>query len=300
EALNLSEPKDASYTLTDGKVTVVPAVDGKEIDAESLAAAVEEAAVKSGDERTAAAGVTTEKAEFTTDEATKLAPTKVIGEFTTYFPHSSSNYRNNNLGQAAKSINGTVLLPGETFSLNDTLGERTAENGYIDGYVINGGVLVKESGGGISQSATTLYNAAFFAGYEDIEHKPHSLYFDRYPAGREATVYYGSLDMRFRNDTEYPSYIQGYITEATNSAKGSITFRIWSIPTYDRVVSTELVKSGYYSGSDRVSDDPNCEPQAPIQGFTVNWSRLFYKGDEVVKKEDYSWQYSAGDRITCA
>ena len=141
-----------------------------------------------------------------------MAPTEVIGEYSTRFPYAE--YRNTNLSRAANSVNGTVVLPGEIFSLNDTLGPRTAANGYVDGYVINGGRLVKEAGGGISQAATTLYNAGFFAGYEDVEHKPHSLYFDRYPAGREATIYYGVLDMRFRNDTKYPAIIQGSVTKA--------------------------------------------------------------------------------------
>ena len=295
--LNLAITKDASYTLNSGTVTVVPAVDGSSIDPEELAAAMQSAAVKNGDERTAAIEVTEKAAEFTTAEATKLKPTEVIGEFSTKFPHAA--YRNTNLGRAASTINGTVLLPGEVFSLNDTLGQRTAANGYVDGYVINGGVLVKESGGGISQSSTTLFNAAFFAGYEDVEHKPHSLYFPRYPAGREATIYYGSLDMRFRNNTDFPAYIQGYVSKSAPGRQGTITFRIFSQKTWDKVESTELEKSGYYSGSTRTVEGPECEPQAPIQGFGVNWKRLFYKDGAVAKSEDWSWKYSAGDRIVC-
>lgn len=295
--LNLAITKDASYTLNSGTVTVVPAVDGSSIDPEELAAAMQSAAVKTGDERTAAIEVTEKAAEFTTAEATKLKPTEVIGEFSTKFPHAA--YRNTNLGRAASTINGTVLLPGEVFSLNDTLGQRTAANGYVDGYVINGGVLVKESGGGISQSSTTLFNAAFFAGYEDVEHKPHSLYFPRYPAGREATIYYGSLDMRFRNNTDFPAYIQGYVSKSAPGRQGTITFRIFSQKTWDKVESTELEKSGYYSGSTRTVKGPECEPQAPIQGFGVNWKRLFYKDGAVAKSEDWSWKYSAGDRIVC-
>lgn len=297
KGLNLAVTKNASYTMADGAITVVPAVDGSSIDAESLATAVESAAVKSGDERTAAVEVINKKAEFTTAEAEKLKPTQVIGEFTTKYPHAA--YRNTNLGRAAASVNGTVLIPGEVFSLNDTLGQRTAANGYVDGYVINGGVLVKESGGGISQSSTTLFNAAFFAGYDIVEHKPHSLYFDRYPAGREATIYYGNLDMKFRNNTDYPSYIQGYTNKSSPGNQGSITFKIWSIPTWDKVESTELKKSGFYSGKTRTLSGSQCEPQAPIQGFTVNWQRLFYKNGAVAKSEDWSWKYSAGDRIVC-
>lgn len=298
KGLKLTVAKDATYSFSGGTVSVVPSTDGQSITAEALGKAVESVITKAGAERTAPVEVTKKPAEFTTAEAEKVKPKEVIGEFTTKFPHAA--YRNTNLGRAAASVNGTILMPGEIFSLNDTLGERTAANGYVDGYVINGGVLVKEPGGGISQSATTLYNAGFFAGYKDIEHKPHSLYFPRYPAGREATIYYGKLDMRFQNDTEYPAVIQGYVTKSSPGKQGSITFKIWSTRTYTKVTSTEITKSDYYTGKDRVLDTPNCEPQAPIQGFTARWKRLFYQGETVVKTEDYSWKYSAGDRITCA
>lgn len=295
--LKLAVTKDASYTMESGTITVVPAVDGSSVDPAKLAAAMQVAAIKSGDERTAAVEVTKKAAEFTTEEATKLKPAEVIGEFSTNFPHAP--YRNTNLNQAAGSVNGTVLMPGEVFSLNETLGERTAANGYVDGYVINSGVLVKESGGGISQASTTLFNAAFFAGYEDVEHMPHTLYFSRYPAGREATIYYGNLDMRFRNNTDFPAYIQGAVSNSSPGNQGTITFKIHSQKTWDKVESTELVKSGFYSGTTRTLKGPKCEPQAPIQGFTVNWKRLFYKDGAVAKSEDWSWKYSAGDRIVC-
>lgn len=297
--LELKGAKDASFKLKSGKVVVVPAKTGQTVDKEGFVAEVEKAAVASGDARTGELTAVKKKPKFTTEDAEKLADDfEVIGEYTTYFPYAA--YRNTNLSRAAASVNGTVLMPDDIFSLNDTLGPRTAANGYVDGYVISGGRLIKESGGGISQSATTLYNAAFFAGFKDIEHKPHSLYFDRYPAGREATVYYGSLDMRFQNDTEYPALIQGYVNKAGGGSRGSITFRIWSKRTYDKVTSTDLVKSGYYSGRERViTGDPKCEPQAPIRGFTVTWKRLFHQDGKVVKSEPYSWKYSAGDRITC-
>lgn len=295
--LELAVIKDASYTMSGGTITVVPSMGGSSIDPKELAAATQTAAAESGDERTAAVEVTKKAAQFTTADAEKLKPTEVIGEFTTKFPHAA--YRNTNLTRAASSVNGTVLMPGEVFSLNDTLGERTSANGYVDGYVINGGVLVKESGGGISQSSTTLFNAAFFAGYEDVEHKPHSLYFSRYPAGREATIYYGNLDMRFRNNTDFPAYIEGYVNQSSPGERGTITFKIHSQKTWDKVESTELKKSGFYSGTTRTVTGPTCEAQAPIKGFTVNWKRLFYKDGAVAKSEDWSWKYSAGDRIVC-
>ena len=295
--LGLVTGKNAGYTLKGETIEVVPAEGGQQVDMKGLAEGVTKAAVQSGEARTTTVEVLEGSAEFSTEQAEALKPTQVIGEFTTEYPHA--DYRNKNLGRAAELINGKVLLPGETFSLNDTLGPRTPENGFTDGYVINGGLLVKESGGGISQAATTMYNAGFFAGYEDVEHRPHSLYFPRYPAGREATIYYGSFDMKFKNNTDYPAYIQGVNIPSTSGGKGSLTFRIWSRPTWDKVESTEPVKSNYYSGGERVVNTPGCEPQESIQGFTATWKRLFYKNGEVAKTEDYSWTYSAGDKVTC-
>lgn len=298
--LKLTGPREATYKFQDGKPVVVPSVTGQVIDSNAFAETVNTLILGAdAASRTAAVTTITSEPEFNTEAATKVTPREVIGEFTTYYPHAS--YRNTNLGQAAKRVNGTVLMPGEIFSLDSALGPRTAANGYVDGYVIDGGRLVKQAGGGISQSATTLYNAAFFAGYEDIEHKPHSLYFDRYPAGREATIMSGSFDMRFRNDTEYPAIIQGYINKSGGGSKGSLTFKIWSIPTWDKVTATETRKSGFYTGSTiTIPYGKPCEAQAPIQGFTATYSRLFWKNGTVAKQQDYSWQYSAGNKIVCA
>lgn len=294
--LNQKGPKSASYQFKDGGIVVVPSKPGLVVEQQSVIDAFKQA-VK-GPERTVELKAEEKEPEFSTAAAEKVKPKEVIGEYTTQYPHAS--YRNTNIGTAAKRINGSVLLPGETFSMNNTVGQRTEENGFTSGYVINGGNLVKETGGGVSQVATTLFNAGFFAGFEDVEHKPHSLYFPRYPAGREATVYYGSVDLRFKNNTKYPAIIQGYINPSSGGKRGSVTFKVWSIKTWDKVESSPLVKSGYYTGSTRVSHAANCEPQSAIRGFTVNYKRLFYKGGKVVKEEPFKWQYDAGDRITCA
>ena len=124
--------------------------------------------------------------DLTTAEAEALGIVEPISEFTTNYP--IAQYRLINIGRAAELINGTLVLPGETFSLNGTVGERTAENGFVKGFIIDGGQFREDFGGGVSQVATTTFNAVFFAGLEDVEHKPHSFYISRYPAGREATV----------------------------------------------------------------------------------------------------------------
>ena len=89
-----------------------------------------------------------------------------------------------NIGQAAKYINGTLLMPGETFSLNDTIGERTPENGYTKGFVVGpGGVFKEDLGGGVSASATTTWSAAFYSGLERVYTQAHSIWISRYRAG---------------------------------------------------------------------------------------------------------------------
>lgn len=294
--LPLAKARDASYKLESGTISVVPGVEGLEMTDEAFVEAFM-GVLTSTDERTAAAEVSSSQPEFTTEEAEALKPTEIIGEFTTRYPHA--NYRNTNIGRAAQLINGTVLLPGETFSFNDTLGRRTADNGFVDGYVIEGGHLVRAAGGGVSQAATTAFNAGFFAGFEDVEHKPHSLYFPRYPAGREATVVWGAVDLKFRNDTQYPAVMQSFINSSSPGSQGSMTVRVWSQKTWERVTATETQRSNYTSGGERVVTGDRCEPQAPIQGFTASYQRLFWQNGEVAKREDFRWTYSAGDRIRC-
>lgn len=129
---------------------------------------------------------------------------RVIGDFTTYHPCCQA--RVTNIQLIADAVDGAVVQPGEVFSLNEHVGQRTTAKGYVEAGAIIGGVLVPGGtstniGGGTSQFATTLYNAIFFAGLEDVYHRPHSVYFSRYPLGREATLNWPGPDVKFRNDT---------------------------------------------------------------------------------------------------
>ena len=102
--------------------------------------------------------------EFTTEDAEALGIKEQVSEFTTYFPYAE--YRNTNIGRAAELVDGTIVAPGETFSLNGTVGERTAENGFTKGFIISNGIFKEDLGGGVSQMATTTFNAAFFGGHD--------------------------------------------------------------------------------------------------------------------------------------
>jgi vancomycin resistance protein YoaR len=148
--------------------------------------------------------------ELNTEAAEAMGPFGEVSTFTTYHPCCASRVVNIQL--LADEIDNHWVLPGETFSINETAGQRTLAEGYKRaGAIIGGRIECCDSavniGGGTSQFATTFYNAIFFGCYEDVFHQPHSIYFSRYPYVREATLGYPSPDVKFRNDSESVIFI---------------------------------------------------------------------------------------------
>ena len=133
--------------------------------------------------------------------AKSLGIVEVIGEFTTNYQPNQT--RNINIQRIAELTLGAVIEPGGEFSINDYVGRRTRENGFVDAGVISNGVFTTSVGGGISQYATTLFNAAFFAGLDFGDYQSHSIYISRYPYGREATVNFPNVDLEILNTTPY-------------------------------------------------------------------------------------------------
>ena len=287
---------DATVTIRNGKPVVVPGKEGVGLQPEEMAEKLVPAITESGDARSVEIDAEVVDPEFTTADAKKLRIKERVSSFSTYFPYAP--YRNTNQGRAAQLIDGTILEPGETFSMNDTVGERTAANGFVTGTVINGGVFREELGGGVSQVATTTYNAAFFAGMDDIEHHPHAFYLDRYPMGREATLYYGSLDLRFRNSTKYGVLIRANVTPSTPGRKGVMHVEMWSTKVW--TIKAGLSKQRNFRDPGKQYDDTKrCVPQQPIKGFDVDVYRTFMRGGEVVKRETDTATYQAADHVIC-
>lgn len=294
--LGTQEPKDARFTFEGGKPTIVPSVDGMGVGKEELAQVVQEAMVKPT-ERAATVTVSPQKASFTTEMAEKLGVKEITGEFTTHFPASA--YRVNNIGKSAGLINGVFLKPGETFSMNKVLGPRTLARGWQAGGAIDGGRVVERMGGGISQTTTTTFNAIFFAGLEDVYHKPHSLYFSRYPMGREATLDYNSVDMKFKNNTDYGVLMQAFTNNPKVGGQGSITVRVWSTKVYD-VKATDPVRSNVRAPGATIKDNSAiCSPQSGMSGFTVNYNRQFFQNGKLVKTEPFKWTYNTLTPVEC-
>ncbi len=298
DKLATEDPVNARIEIRDGKPYIVASKDGNEITEEILRKAVEDTVGSSGKDRKATVTPNGKKADYTTEDAKKAGVKEVVGEFTTYFPYAE--YRNINLSVAAGLINNAFLKPGDQFSLNQRIGERTEAKGFVYGSVIEGGRLVQGLAGGISQSATTVYNAAFFAGLQLDQWQPHTLYFDRYPAGRESTVYLPTIDVKFTNNTPYGVVVQAFVNKASPGTQGSITVKVWSTKHFV-VESPEPTKEGFYnSGVTRWVDAPNCAYQAPIQGFTARYHRnISDVNGKFIKREDFVWKYSAGDEIRC-
>lgn len=211
-------PTDATFAFDEETrvLSVVPSVQGQIVDIAAIPDVVVAAALESG------FGILPmtegEEAEFTTEMADAMGPLAEVSTFTTNHPAGQS--RVTNIQLLADKIGGNLVWPGETFSINDTAGERTEEDGYVRaGAIINGRIQCCESriniGGGTSQFATTFYNAVFFGCYEDVFHQPHSLYFPRYPFIREATIGFPAPDVKFRNDSESVVYIDTTYTPSS-------------------------------------------------------------------------------------
>lgn len=142
-----------------------------------------------------------------------------VSRFTTY--HDCCEPRVHNIQLLADTLDGYVVYPGEVFSINEAVGPRTWAKGYVAAPILCSTGYCLGVGGGISQFATTMFNAIFWGGYEEVAHRPHSIWIDRYPVGIEATLSYGSLDVAFRNDTVTP------VTIRTRHSATSITVELW-------------------------------------------------------------------------
>lgn len=292
-----SKAVDATVKIEDGKPVVVPGKEGVGLQPEVMSTKLLPAVAATGDERTVTVEAEAVEPDFTTDDAKALKITEKVSEFETTFPYAE--YRNTNQGRAAEILDGTIVKPGETFSFNDTVGERTEANGFTTGTVINGGVFREELGGGVSQTVTTTYNAAFFAGMEDTEHHPHAFYLDRYPTGREATVYFGSLDLRFKNPTDYGVLIRSYIVPSTPGSNGVMHVEMWSTKVWDEVRAGASERRNFRTPGLQYDDSDRCVPQSPIQGFDIDIYRTFVKDGRDVKSETDTAVYQAADRVVC-
>ncbi|MCM0648377.1 VanW family protein [Clostridium swellfunianum] len=284
-------PVNATLAFSAGKFSVTPEKNGAKLDAEKL----EKDIINkingdiSGD-LDLEAPIDVLQASVTAEQLSKVN-TK-FSTFSTSFSGSTAN-RIENIRLATKSISGKLLMPGETFSFNDVVGQRTAARGYKEAGVIVNNKLDSGIGGGICQVSSTLYNAVIRANINATERRHHSLPSHYVGLGMDATVDYGNIDYKFKNTLQYPIYIDGYLQGNT------LIFNVYSdksltAKTYDLVSETY----GTIEPTIKYVDDPNMyEGQTEtVQKASIGYKVKVYKkiyengkfvGQETVSDETY-------------
>jgi vancomycin resistance protein YoaR len=200
-----NEPKNATFAVHGTQASIVAGESGRRFDAGATARRLAEAAERD-ENRVARAAFSDTEPALSTAEAKELNVHELVSTFTTNHPCCAA--RVTNIHKIADTVNGAIIKPGARFSLNGFVGPRTTDKGYVLAPMIFDGEFRDDVGGGVSQFATTLYNAVFFGGYRVDTHKAHSYYISRYPAGREATVSWPAPDLAFTNDSKSGIYIR--------------------------------------------------------------------------------------------
>lgn len=281
-------PVNASIKIVGDKVQVTPEEDGIGVDIDSLDTKIKEALngdINSENEVDAEAEVT--KAEITSEDLAKVKD--VMGSFSTSYGTSAAG-RSHNIELSTESINGTIVMPGETFSFNDVVGPRTEEAGFQEAGTYVGNKVEPGIGGGICQVSTTLYRAVMRANIRSTERTNHSMAVGYALPGLDATVAYGYLDYKFKNTYDFPIYIQGY------TAGKVVTYNIYGDTsalggkTYDMV--NEILET--LPPETKVIDDPALDEGTEVNegggmtGYRATSYQVTYENGVEVSREKVS------------
>ena len=292
-----SPPRAAAFSVNrDGTVTVVPSQDGTAVDLRATGARI-----LAGERVVRLAGRRQHPARDTA-WARALGITRQVSTFTTNFIPGQP--RVTNIETAARTLDGAVVEPGALFSLNDHLGPRTPEKGYVKAPILLRDGYGEDFGGGVSQIATTLFNTVFFGGYEDVEHAPHRFYISRYPMGREATINYPSIDVKFRNDTKYGVLIRAWSTDSSitvaffGNNEGRVV-REEGREILDEIPPTDEELECPVSDPDKDPDDlcagltagEKVEVQYGITGYNVTFTRVIEQPGRPTLRNRYTVSY---------
>jgi vancomycin resistance protein YoaR len=220
-------PKDAGFAVdSHGGIRIVPAEPGVVLDVARSETRVLAAASRPT-ERVAQLAIGEQQPQRTTDDARAMGITGTVGTYETVYGGDPNRIHNVQL--VAHLVDGKVIAPGATFSFNGATGERTAEKGFLQAPVIINGELQTGLGGGICQVSTTVFNAAYEAGLPITARTNHALYISHYPLGRDATVNYPDIDLKFVNDTGRWLLLRTFV------GSSSLTVALYGTPVHRRV-----------------------------------------------------------------
>lgn len=287
------EPRSATFAVNGAVASVIAGEDGQRFDPAATARALGSAANRTT-RRTAEAAFSSAEPEMTTEEASGLRIKELVSSFST--AHPCCQPRVSNIHKIADVVDGAIVRPGATFSLNNFVGPRTTEKGYVLAPMIFDGEFRDDVGGGVSQFATTMYNAIFFGGYRLESYKAHSYYISRYPAGREATISWPHPDLRFTNNSSSGILIK------TSYSGTSITVSFYG-DKEGRVVTAEAgPRTNFTEPSEQRKENPALPPgqervaQRGAQGFDIVVFRIINKGGDVTRTRFFT-RYKAQPTI---
>lgn len=275
------EAKDAFVTEKDEEIIITPEVIGVKLD-NAKARGILENNVNSPESYTIPAKLT--HPEITASQLEAEYLDTIIGTYSTDYSTSSAN-RKANIHLASSKINGISLNPGEVFSFNNVVGPRTAGAGYKIAHVYSGGKVIDGIGGGICQVSSTLYNAAVLADLEIAYRTNHSMPVSYVPLGRDATVSYGSIDFKIKNNKETPVKIEIVGNGST------LTVNIYGRGKYLKEISVESVITGYIPYSTiEIKDDTMFEGESKVEeagsnGTKVETYKIVKENGEVVSRK---------------
>ena len=259
--------------ITFGQVVAQPGADGTVCCDETAAGLVQSAFLTrdpAKDTRPVTLALTISHPTISDAGVVALGVMEPIGSFTTRHPAGQS--RVTNIHRIADTVRGTLILPGQTLSINTLVGPRTAAKGYVDAPVIENGLHATDIGGGVSQFATTMFNASFFGGLDLINHQSHSLVISRYPYGRDATLGLPAPDLVVRNPSD------------------KFAVLVWTSYTADSVTVT-LYSTVFAVG---VQTAMTQAPSGPCTRVTTTRTRTFTDGRTVVDKIPSLYRPSEG------
>lgn len=289
------EAADAHYTIEGKEVIITPEVTGKDFDKNEAA---RQLAGFGEDSEDVLIALDITPATVKAEDINKTLFADVLGKYNTKYA-TSNRPRSNNVELAAKFVDGTILLPGDEFSYNKIVGERTYERGFKAASVYENNKMVDGLGGGICQTSSTLYAAVLYADLEVTERHEHMLEVHYAPLGMDATVAYGSLDFRFKNNTDAPVKI------VCKASAGKVDVQILGTNAHpDRKVEIICDRISYTPYGTTIVNDETLEPGTEIQdgegfnGAVVNtYKKITENGKEISNKLLHKSVYRMVNRI---
>ncbi len=269
---------NAEYSMVDGKVVIIPEKGGITVDKDALKTALE------SEEKRHTISISSQPYQTTAKDLEEMLFRDVIGSYSSDFSTSSAA-RAGNVELTANRINGCILMPGDVFSYDKTVGSRTVENGYKVAGVYIGNRTESGVGGGICQTSSTLYSAVLYADLEIVQRTSHSLPVSYVPGGMDATIAEGYIDFQFKNNTPYPVKIRA------TAQNRKLTCEILGVKEYDKKVEIVNVTTAYHQpGVEKIENS-----EIPVgykkvvsrgnSGYSVASKRIAKVDGKVVKEE---------------